>query len=187
MFLLCSSSNNTLLFQHIFVPLVEEDSVSIISDESYESGSDSEVEDLRCPYCRKTHRKFPVSKSIWEFSEIELKREKVKGQYWLYGLFKKYFKGRNGTKEARHYNRYVTGDKIKAVIVTVPPEMRFQLSYLLTEKRIFRDILHRRMITRNDNYLEYVKSSKKKIFMRSSGSRGYTASIGSSVSGALSW
>ena len=61
LFLLCSFAKNKLPFQHIFVPLVEEESVSIMYDESSgirsdsEVGSDSEVEYLRCPSCRKTH------------------------------------------------------------------------------------------------------------------------------------
>ena len=47
LFLICSSANNTLPFKNIFVPLVEEDSVSIMYDESNGSGSDSDIEDLR--------------------------------------------------------------------------------------------------------------------------------------------
>ena len=54
-FLLFYSSEKTLPFQHIFVPLVEEESVSIVSDESNGSGSYSEVEDLQCPSYTKTH------------------------------------------------------------------------------------------------------------------------------------
>ena len=46
LFLICSSAKKSLPFHHILVPLVDEGSVSIMSDESNGSGSDYEVEDL---------------------------------------------------------------------------------------------------------------------------------------------
>ena len=51
-------------------------------DESNVSGSDSEVEDLRCTSYRKTHYKLPDIKSIWEFSVIDMKGYKGKGKSW---------------------------------------------------------------------------------------------------------
>ena len=67
-------------------------------------------------------------------------------------MCKKYFKGRNGMKEERHYDRYVMGDYIKACIVNVPPEMRYQLEKFLTRKLMIKDILWRRSIIQNDHY-----------------------------------
>ena len=90
-------------------------------------------------------------------------------------------------KVGSHYGRSVTGSDIKAYIVTVPPEMRCQLSYFLTKKQTGKDLLQRRMIIHNDHYLEDVESSANNICMRSSSSRGYEASIGSNASGEWSW
>ena len=98
LFLLCSSVNKKLLFQHICVPIIEEESVSIMSDESNRSGIDLWVEDIICLSCRKNHLKLPDIKSIWGLSSIELKGEKVKGQAWCYVLSKKEFKESNGMK-----------------------------------------------------------------------------------------
>ena len=47
LFILCYSAKNSLLFHHIFVPLVEDDPISIISDESNGSFGDSELENMR--------------------------------------------------------------------------------------------------------------------------------------------
>ena len=78
-------------------------------------------------------------------------------------LIKKDFKGRNGKKATRHYDRYVMGADIKACILTVPTDIRFQLSFFLTNKRMNNDFLQRRMIIHNDCYLEDVDSSTKNI------------------------
>ena len=55
LFLLFLSANNSLLLHHIFVPLVEEGSVPIMSDESNGIGSGSKVGYLRFTSFRKTH------------------------------------------------------------------------------------------------------------------------------------
>ena len=107
-----------------------------MSDGSNGSVSEYEVEDLRYPSRRKIHRKLTDIKSIWKFSAIDLKGYKGKGGAWLCVLFKKYFRGRNGTKASNHYYRYVMGSDIKACIVTVPPEMRFYLKILVTKKQM---------------------------------------------------
>ena len=44
LFLIYSSANKSFPFHHVLVPLVEEDSVSIMYDESNGSGSDSDAE-----------------------------------------------------------------------------------------------------------------------------------------------
>ena len=73
LFLIFYSAKKSLPFHHILVPLVEEEFVSIMSDESTESSSYSEVGYTRFPSYRMTHRKLPDIKSIWEFSGINLK------------------------------------------------------------------------------------------------------------------
>ena len=82
LFILCYFLNKTLPFQHVFVPLVEEESVYIMPDESNVSGSDLEVEYLICISCINTHRKLPDINSIWEFYAIELKGYTSEGRYW---------------------------------------------------------------------------------------------------------
>ena len=138
---------------------------------------------MRCPSCRKNIHKVPDVKSIWNISEIELRVEKGKGQACFCVLCKNEFKRRNGTKEERHYGISVMVDDKKSCAVTVPPEMRYQLKTLLTKKRMNKELILRRSIIHNDCYKEYAKSSSKKLFGGSSGSRGYISSIGSNASG----
>ena len=64
-------------------------------------------------------------------------------------MCKKEFKGRNGKKPERNYTRYIMGADIKSCILNITPEMRCQLSYLLTNKRTRNDLLQRRMIINN--------------------------------------
>ena len=84
------------------------------------------------------HQKLPGIKSIWEFSGIYLKGWNGKGKDWYFVLRNKGFKGMNGTKEKRHYNRSVLGSTINTFIVTVPTEMRFQMNNLLTKNKLTR-------------------------------------------------
>ena len=65
--------------------------------------------------------------------------------------------------------------------------MRFQLSYFLTKKIMSKYLLHRSMIIQNDHYIEDMDSSAKKLFVRSSVSRGYATSIGYNASGEWIW
>ena len=102
-------------------------------------------------------------------------------------MYKKGFKGGNGKDTARHYDIYFIGDYIKASMVTFPPDMRYQMSYLLTKKRMSNDILLRRMFIKNYHYIEDVNISEKKLYMRSSGSRVDAVSIGYNVSDQWSW
>ena len=102
-------------------------------------------------------------------------------------MCKNYFKGRNGTEAARHYNRSVTWSDIEAYKLAVPPEMRCQLSYFLTNKWMIKDLLKRSMIIQNYHYIEDLDSSAKKLCMSSSGSRVDADSIGYNDSGEWIW
>ena len=151
-------------------------------NESNGRGSDLEVEDLRCPSIEN----FLMSNTYGSYLQY-LKEDKGKVQAWCCLMFNKEFKGSNGTKAERHCVISVTGYDIKACMVTFHPDMRFQLSYLLTKKLIIEDLFQRRVIIHNSHYLEGFDSSTKYIFRRSSGSRGDAASVVSNESGQWIW